>query len=509
MNHDSFAVVRTGEAIPRGQIPQVPFDEFRRTIVDGVEDGQRVTALFGDAPATADNVDLYVVLSDSTRGVLRVGRATLDSDRFPSLTPDCPQVHLFEREIVEQYGICPEGHPWLKPVRFHASHRQGHDAWGRNPTETPVVGVMDYYRVEGEEIHEVAVGPVHAGIIEPGHFRFQCHGEHVFHLEISLGYQHRGIERALGGGPTKRTIHMMEALAGDTSVGHATAYCEAVEALAACQVPIRGEALRGVALELERLANHTGDLGALAGDVGFLPTASYCGRIRGDFLNLTALLCGSRFGRGLVRPGGIGFDLEENRKQQLLDRLETAYRDAVIAANLLWDSASVQARFEGTGTVSPEVCRALGLVGPAARACGLERDVRQDFPAGMFRFAQVPVSTWQTGDVFARAYVRWLEIQRSVAFIRSQLQEFPDGPLRAAIKPVRPDHFAVSLVEGWRGEICHVALTDAQGRFARYKIVDPSFHNWPGLAMALRDQQISDFPLCNKSFNLSYCGQDL
>ncbi len=149
------------------------------------------------------------------------------------------------------------------------------------------------------------------------------------------------------------------------------------------------------------------------------------------------------------------------------------------------------------------------MVGPPARACGLEVDARQDFPSGIYRFAQVPVSTWQTGDVFARAYVRWLEMQRSVAFIRSQLQEFPGGAIRAETSPLRPDHLAVSLVEGWRGEICHVALTDARGRFARYKIVDPSFHNWMGLAMALRGQQISDFPLCNKSFNLSYCGHDL
>ncbi|MGH7342940.1 MAG: hydrogenase, partial [Candidatus Rokuibacteriota bacterium] len=361
----------------------------------------------------------------------------------------------------------------------------------------------------GEEVHEVAVGPVHAGVIEPGHFRFQCHGESVFHLEISLGYQHRGVERALVGGPNGRALHLVETLAGDTTVGHATAYCGAVEALSGARVPTRAHGIRAVALELERLANHTGDLGALANDVGFLPTASYCGRLRGDFLNLTAALCGSRFGRGLVRPGGAGFDVEPARAQQMLPRLESALRDVSGAANLLWETPSVLARFEETGAVSKKDAEALGLVGVAARASGLDRDVRQEFPWGLYRFAQIPVSTMTTGDVFARAHVRWLEIQRSVAFVREQLRALPAGPVRVKAGDLAPERLAVSMVEGWRGEICHVAITDAAGKFAAYKVVDPSFHNWTGLAMALRGQQISDFPLCNKSFNLSYCGHDL
>jgi Ni,Fe-hydrogenase III large subunit len=189
--------------------------------------------------------------------------------------------------------------------------------------------------------------------------------------------------------------------------------------------------------------------------------------------------------------------------------LEAAYRDIANAVGLLWDSTSVQARFEGTGAVDRDTCRALGMVGPAARASGIECDTRQDFPSGIYCFAQVPVSTWGTGDVFARAYVRWLEVQRSMAFVRDRLVAFPEGPIRMEVDGLRPDALVVTLVEGWRGEICHVALTDAQGRFARYKIVDPSFHNWTGLALAMRGQQISDFPLCNKSFNLSYSGHDL
>ncbi|MBI3828157.1 MAG: NADH-quinone oxidoreductase subunit C [Planctomycetes bacterium] len=509
MSANDFATLRSSQAIARTQIPGLGFQDFSRNILTAAAAGLRTIAYFGAVEDADSGVVLYAVMADNTQSLLHVGKTRLEAESFPSLAEKCPQVHLFEREIAEQYGVRPESHPWFKPVRFHHSYRQGHDAWGRKQDEHLLAGVIDFYRVEGEEIHEVAVGPVHAGVIEPGHFRFQCHGEQVYHLEISLGYQHRGVERSLVGGPDKRTLHTMETLSGDTSVGHALAYCEAVEALTQCQAPIRAEVIRGVALELERLANHTGDLGALAGDVGFLPTASYCGRLRGDFLNLTALLCGNRFGRSLIRPGGLGFDLSADQIKQCLERLEAAYLDVANASNLLWDASSVQARFEHTGAITQAVANSLGMVGPAARATGMECDARRDFPSGIFRFAQIPVSTWTTGDVFARAYVRWLEIQRSVAFIKEQLQALPDGPIREPVGALKPDQFVVTLVEGWRGEICHVAMTDAQGRFSRYKVVDPSFHNWMGLAMALREQQISDFPLCNKSFNLSYCGHDL
>ncbi|HEV8248019.1 MAG TPA: hypothetical protein VGP93_19730 [Polyangiaceae bacterium] len=508
MKAASLPAIRSGKPVKREEVPRVSLQEFRELVVSAPGNQKRVAALFGNAgPDQA--VELFVVLANDAEGLLQVGSTRLDGDSFSAMTPDCPQVHLFEREIAEQWGVVPEGHPWLKPVRFVRSERKGHDAWNRPEEETPLAGVMDFYRVEGEEVHEVAVGPVHAGVIEPGHFRFQCHGEHVFHLEISLGYQHRGVERALRGGPTKRTIPYMETLAGDTTVGHTTAYCQLLEALSGCRVSARAHAIRGIALELERLANHTGGLGALANDVGFLPTASFCGRLRGDFLNLTALVCGNRFGHALVRPGGVGFDVDAERCQKLGERLALALRDATSAIELLWNSASVGARFEGTGVVSPEVAESLGLVGVAARACGLERDVRLDHPSGIFRVSHIPVSVWHTGDVFARAYVRWLEIKRSCAFIQEQLQALPAGVTRAACGELLPDRLCVSLVEGWRGEICHVALTDAAGTFSTYKVVDPSFHNWSGLAMALRDQQISDFPLCNKSFDLSYCGHDL
>ena len=499
--------LHNGQAVCLRDVPVLSIGEFREAVFSSVKQDARLAALFG-MPVGGEAVRLFAVLACGDTGDLSVASADA-GNHYPALTPDCPQAHWFEREIAEQWGVRPEGHPWLKPIRFHRSYRAGHDAWGRAAGEPILPCVTDYFQVEGEEIHEVAVGPVHAGVIEPGHFRFQCHGERVLHLEISLGYQHRGVERAMRGGPTPRSIHYMETLAGDTTIGHAAAYCQALEALSGCSVPARAGVLRGVALELERLANHTGDLGALAGDVGYLPTASFCGRLRGDFLNMTALICGSRFGRGMIRPGGTGFDLDERRAAELTERLTKTLTDVAGAVNLLWESPSVLARFEEIGTVSREVAVELGLVGVAARACGLERDARFDFPAGIFRLAQIPVSVWQSGDVFARAYVRWLEIQRSAEFVRDQLWALPDGPISTQAGELFPEQLAVTLVEGWRGEICHVALTDDGGRLLHYKVVDPSFHNWMGLAMALRNQEISDFPLCNKSFNLSYCGHDL
>ena len=504
----SLLPAHNAKAVPRENVPLLSLADFRRAVVGAADRGARVAALFGSGDHSPGPVELFVVLADDEQGRLELCSTLLEGDSYPAMTPECPEVHLFERELAEQWGIVPAGHPWLKPVRFEPPRRQGADPFGFS-SKAPIAGVCDFYRVDGEEIHEVAVGPVHAGVIEPGHFRFQCYGEQVLHLEVSLGYQHRGVERALLGGPTPRSIHYAETLAGDTTVAHATAYCHLIEALSGAAVSARAHAIRGIALELERLANHTGDLGALAGDVGYQPTASFCGRLRGDFLNLTAELCGSRFGRSLVRPGGVAFDLDAQRAARIRERLDAAVREVDDAAALLWSTASVQARFEETGTVATDVAERLGMVGPAARASGLSRDARRDQPAGIFRFKQIPVPVLSSGDVYARAQIRLLEIERSAVFIRELLGSLPSGASRSPVTPLAPMRLCVSLVEGWRGEVCHVALTDGKGRFSAYKVIDPSFHNWTGVAMALREQQISDFPLCNKSFNLSYCGHDL
>ncbi|NCO51353.1 MAG: hydrogenase [Deltaproteobacteria bacterium] len=497
---------RQGFSLPLAGLPLLNYASFQKSLAAEMAQNARVASYFG-MPVT-EGVEIYAILAHDWDGELALLRTRV-KDSFASLTPQFPQLHLFERELAEEFGLRPEGHPWLKPVRFHQPWIDAADVWGRPKGEHPRAGDMEFYRVEGEEVHEVAVGPVHAGIIEPGHFRFQCHGEEVMHLEISLGFQHRGLEQMLVGGPHPTSLHQIETAAGDTSVGHVSAYAQVLENLAGIEAPPRALAIRALALELERLANHVGDIGGLATDVGFLPTASFCGRLRGDYLNLTAELCGSRFGRGLVRPGGVGFDFNPELLATFAARLPKFENETRGAIELCFDAPSVLARFEGTGKISADDAETLGLVGVAARACGLVRDARLHHPFGAWQGGFDTPVIEVDGDVAARGHVRRREIYASLALVNQILKRLPEGPVHQPVGPLAPHCLAVSLCEGWRGEVVHAAITDAQGRLARYKIVDPSFHNWSGLALVLRGQQISDFPLCNKSFNLSYCGFDL
>jgi Ni,Fe-hydrogenase III large subunit len=498
-----FLQIVNGEAIGRDRIPHLDFDQFRSQALAVVEAGGKVVHYF--AYQDGSTVKLMAVLR--TDGLLVAGCNAPEA--YPSMTLQCEPFHMFEREIAEQFGIRPEGHPWLKMVRYHANDLGRPDVFG-NDYSQDIPGRYDYYAVEGDEIHEVAVGPVHAGVIEPGQFRFNCIGERVLHLEIQLGYQHRGVEKLLVDADAKRLPILAEGIAGDTAIGNSLCMAQAVEALTAVRPDSGADIIRLIALELERIANHTGDLGALSGDVAFLPPANYFGRMRGDFLNMSLWMCGNRFGKGLVRPGGVRFPLTDEDRSTLMARLNELKPQVEHVIDLLFATSSVRSRFEGCGMVSTATAEKLGLVGPAGRACGIPYDVRRCFPTGHYRRQHIPENAKSTGDVYARATIRADEVIQSIEMIQTRLSEPIDTAcVETFDASLAPASFVVTINEAWRGELSHCVVTDKAGGILRYKVKDPSFHNWNGLAMSLRDTGISDFPLNNKSYNLSYCGFDL
>jgi Ni,Fe-hydrogenase III large subunit len=331
----------------------------------------------------------------------------------------------------------------------------------------------------------------------------------VYHLEINLGYQHRGIERMLPNADASKRSMLCESIAGDTVIGHTMAYALAVESLSHATVSLRTQVFRSVAEELERIAMHIGGLAGIANDVGYAIGSSCYGRLRTLVINSSALLCGSRFGRGFIVPGGLRFDPADAALDRMKENLNIVRNDIAAINTVMIDATSVVSRLDNTGVVSREWATSIGMVGPAARASAVEIDTRSQFPYGTYRYTHLPLITLSTGDVFARTRMRSFEIDESLQFIFDQLDSLSPGPVRNTLNALQPESGVISLVEGWRGEIAHCVFTDAEGAVKRYKIKDPSFHNWYGLALAQRNEAISDFPLCNKSFDLSYSGHDL
>ncbi|MBE6368664.1 MAG: hydrogenase [Lentisphaerae bacterium] len=492
-----FLRLKNGGSAALKDIPQLNFDHFREVLKELVlEKNHRVSAFFVE-----ENI-LYAVLIDSRERCFEVCSTVVGSS-YPALTPHIAALHWFEREIYEQSGIEPVGHPWLKPIRFEKS---------------ALPGVTDYFTMQGGAAHEVAVGPVHAGVIEPGHFRFQCMGEDVYFLEIELGYQHRGVEKMLVNSPDTLRTHLVETAAGDSSTAYAWAYDLTMNALSSApraELTERAQILRSLALELERIANHVGDIGALAGDVAFLTSSAYCGRIRGDFLNMTALLCGNRFGRNYITADGVAYDLPNNKLPFLRDWFERSVADFKNAWQLMADDPGVLDRLENTGVVPRELAQVIGAVGVAGRASNLDMDVRRDLGNfGVYDRLVWHVPVKKSCDALARAKVRRGELRESIRMVRALFTLLESCGVNSVKSTewngrLKPETLAVSAIEGWRGEVVCAGISRKDGTLQRMKLIDPSFHNWFALALALRGEQISNFPICNKSFNLSYCGHDL
>lgn len=481
------------ERIAASEIETSGIRDWRTALLERAKAGVRLITLYGRR--VADGVLLTAVHRDADR--LVVSRTTVDAAHgYHEMTSELPALHCFEREIHEQLGVRIAGHPWLKPIRYEGSDQSAMNAY-------------PFYRVDGKEVHEVAVGPIHAGVIEPGAFRFSCFGEHVLHLEIHLGYQHRGVEGRLLERDPRALAPIIETVAGDTSVAHAWAYAAALESLGGHEVAPAHDLSRAVMLELERIAMHLAGLSGLAADIGFLPAASTYGRLRTTAINTSMRLCGSRFGRSAVRPGGSGVTLDDEIAAIVADNLALLRTDLAIIDDCFLNARTVRHRLVGVGTVTPEVAEQIGVVGMAARSSNVAIDAR--FPArGCYADPAIASCVEPTGDCWARARLRIAEIDASLTWLEKVTADACRfAPARTTIGALAPAQLAVAIVEGWRGEVVHCLETDSAGALAHYKVQDPSLRNWLGLALAVRGNEISDFPICNKSFDLSYCGNDL
>lgn len=490
-----WAALKNATSVPRKEIPIFSMADLTQDIATLVKDGLRPVHLFGH-PTCANKYEVIAVLADDTSNtLLAAGALAASGQSYDSITPHAPALHMFERELYEQTGIIPQGHPWLKPVREILRNAEPGTA---------------FYSAIGMDTHEVAVGPVHAGIIEPGHFRFLCHGEEVYHLEIQLGYQHRGVESLFKAGDPMLKTPLAESIAGDSAIAHAWAYAGAIEALSAAELSPLAQYLRAVALELERIAMHLVGLGGVATDIGYLPAASAYGRIRTAVINTTLMLAGCRFGRGFIRPAGVLSGMSAQLRQHIMDMTDEITRDLEIVNKCLFNNPGVLSRLEYTGRISTDLAWKTGLTGIIAKSAGLPIDVRADQPFGIYKHDKIDPVKLNSGDVYARVKIRALEITQSIQLIRGWLSfGLMTGDIFSYPALIAPNSFAVMSIEGWRGEVSHAVLTTGNSEIEHYKVVDASFHNWFGLALAVRRGGISDFPVCNKSFDASYAGFDL
>jgi Ni,Fe-hydrogenase III large subunit/Ni,Fe-hydrogenase III component G len=433
--------------------------------------------------------------------------------RFPSIAARHPAANWFEREVMDTFGLLPEGHPNPTRVSVHDDWPEGEWPLRKDfaaERQVPrVPGELHPFRpVTGDGVFQVPVGPVHAGIIEPGHFRFGVAGEPVLYLQLRLFYVHKGTEKRFERLPWRHGIHLAESISGDTAVGHALAFAHAIERLAGCEVPARARRLRVALLEIERIYNHVSDIGAIATDVAFSVPAAHAQLLRERLVDLNERLFGSRLLRGTVAVGGVKAELTEAGREELLVALRRLGSDFTSLVTLMIDSGSFTDRVDGTGTLPREAAWDLGVAGLAARASGIDEDLRRDHPHDDYASLRFEVPVEQGGDVRARMMVRAREVEQSISILEQALGDLPDTPARVQLPALLPAGEALGWAEGWRGPCLHFVRVDEQARLERVKVDDPSFRNWPGLARAVPGNIIPDFPVINKSFNLSYSGND-
>lgn len=475
----------------------------------------RLAGVFAEDARAGESVFYvyYLYALDSIGGFIFV-RVPIPADRpeMTSLTNAVPAANWQEREIQDMFGIELVGHPNPRRIALHDDWPPVHPLRKDFDLRTqlpPFSGERhNFLAVEGEGVFQVPVGPVHAGIIEPGHFLFSVAGEPVLHLQLRMFYVHKGIEKLFESMPIPHCVRLAESVSGDSSFAHATAFCHAVERASAVEPPPRAKALRTICLELERLYNHIADIGAMCTDVAFVTANMHAMRMKESVLRLNERITGNRLLRGVACPGGVRFDFDAGRQDDIKNVLVQFEREFHALVALIRSNSGTRDRFETTGILKPEVARDLGVVGVVGRASGIDHDLRRDYPDDFYDKVQFSVPVHTEGDVQRRMDVRCEELIQSFSIIRQVMDRMPPGPIAATIGDVPPDRVALGYVEGWRGEIFHWIHTAPGNRLARCKVKDPSLQNWTAICQAILGNIVPDFPVVNKSFNLSYSGTD-
>jgi Ni,Fe-hydrogenase III large subunit/Ni,Fe-hydrogenase III component G len=511
---DAYSVRQDGNAflfdVPSGEI----VDCCKRLYGEYLLPLKSITAT--DRRKEGKGFQIYYVFGVPSEQIFLIPVLTIqDEGTFPSVTSFIHEASGYERKIYSFFGLRPEGHPGLTQMILHENWpetifplRKDVD-WQTRPSDAH--GTVPFQKVEGEGIYEIPVGPVHAGIIEPGHFRFSVAGEEIVLLEPRLGYTHKGIEKCFETKSVEEGIRLSERVSGDTSFTHSLAFCQAIERLAGIEVSKRATYLRVIFSELERLANHLNDIGFIMLDTGFSFGGSHGARLRERIMQLNERLTGNRFLRGVNAFGGVRCDIDSKSRESVLQELESLHKDFSEVIEIANESTSVLNRLTGTGTIDRQIAIDHGAIGIAGRAVNIAHDARIEYPYAAYDKLPFEIALESDGDVRARWLVRIKEVHSSMKLIEQAFHEMPGSGKLLSEKEIvlQGNRLGIGITEGWRGEILYIVMTDADGHLSRVDVRDPSFLNWNLLGYAGKGNIVPDFPLINKSFNLSYSGYDL
>jgi len=490
----------------------IPVARWTATAKLAKEAGLRLVAVW--AAQEGEGFAVHAAFAHKDHGyALTKTTLVVGTGAFPSITPHYVAAARMERVIHDLYGLTPDGHPdtrpWIKHEHWPQDAFPLRKAFAAATTMPRVEGRYPFIEAEGDGVYEIPVGPVHAGIIEPGHFRFLAVGEQILNLEERLGYVHKGIEKAMEGRDVMAGARLAGRVSGDATVAHAWAFCQAAEQAAGLEIPPRAAALRAVLCERERLANHIGDIGAICNDAAWSFMHMQCQRLREDLARLHRRLFGHRLLMDCIQPGGVTHDVDYDGIGLLLAQTRAVAAEMRELYDTYENHTPIRERVIDSGNVKTADAAAIGLLGYAGRSAELDSDARRDAAYAPYDRHQPRVAVCRGGDVAARLWVRFTEIQDSARLIEILLRDLPEGETHTAWRAPWSDACGFAVIESWRGEIAAWLRLAASGAVDRYYVRDPSMINWLGLELAAREVPVPDFPLNNKSFNCSYSGHDL